>query len=137
MEHITKFNGLLRGLVADLANRNPGDAVIDRARLRVQTVIRYDPAAVIGLVGPYLFRYHEKIYALADLAAPDAEGFFLDNSYAEELAQGKDAEKIDMVEYIIPRAKQSYRTLGEEDRKQYRATVIALLDTYLDYMAPE
>ena len=51
--------------------------------------------------------------------------------------QGKDAEKIDMVEYIIPRAKQSYRTLGEEDRKQYRATVIALLDTYLDYMAPE
>lgn len=129
--HVESFNHHLKVLARDLARRYPADAMVFRAQKRIMTAIAIDPLSVIKKVGPYLYSYREQIYNLDD----DAEAFFLENTFDAELKSGVSQEKVDMLSYLIPKAKECARSLPSEDKKEYAVLVTAMLDDYIEYLA--
>lgn len=125
--HVEDFNGILRRLTADLAVRYPADATVDRAKKRIMMAIDVDPVFIIDNVGPYLYQYRNEIYA-GDTA------FFVTNSYDAELKQSVNAEKADLVSYIIPKVKEAWGVVGPEQQAAYLDTVQTLLDAYVEYL---
>jgi hypothetical protein len=95
------------------------------------TVIAVDPLFVIDAVGPYLYSYREQIYNLDE----NAEAFFLENDFDTELKASVNQEKADMVSYLIPKAKECARTLPPNEKEEYKALVVSLLDDYIEYLA--
>jgi hypothetical protein len=128
---VESFNRNLKVLTRDLGKRYPNDAMFSRAQKRVMTVIAVDPLFVIDAVGPYLYNYRDQIYNLDE----NAESFFLENSFDTELKASINQEKADMVGYIIPKVKECARTLPADEKEQYKALVVALLDDYVEYLA--
>lgn len=133
-EYAEMFNRDLKILVQDVAARYPHDANIYRARQRVMTVISMDPLYVIDLVGKYLFTYKEQVYAL-ETSGAEAEKFFLDSSYDAELRAAVNQEKIDLVNYIMPKLKECVRALEADEKEDYKKRVVSLLDNYIEYLA--
>lgn len=125
---INTFNGIIKKLLVALVSRYPEDAKIVRTKKRVFLAIEELPSLVINIVGPYLFRYSEQITSQND-------SFFLDTNYDEELNSSNDREKAEVVAYIIPKIKASWRKAGGAERAEYAETVIDLLYTYVDYKA--
>lgn len=134
--YVNSFNRGLKLLTRDLAQRHPADAMVWRAEKRIMAVIDLSPLFTIDTVGPYLYSYRAQIYAAASpdgLAA--AEAFFMENSFDSELRASVNAEKADLVSYIIPKAKECARALDPEAKRAYIELVIGLLDDYVDYLA--
>jgi hypothetical protein len=131
IQYVEAFNHNLKVLARDLAKRYPADAMVFRAQKRVMTVIAVDPLFVIDSVGPYLNNYREQIYNLDE----KAESFFLENDFDTELKASVNQEKADMVSYLIPKAKECARTLPPNEKEEYKALVVALLDDYIEYLA--
>ena len=125
------FNSNLKILTSNLSVRFPNDATIARAKSRIMLAINESPLYVIGVVGPYLFKYRDQIYNLDE----GAESFFLDNPFDAELKAGVDSDKVDMVGYIIPKMKECTRSLPAAEKEQYKQLVVGLLDSYLEYLA--
>lgn len=133
-EHVEQFNRNLKVIIQDVVARYPQDASIYRARQRVMTVIALDPLYVIDLVGKYLFSYREEIYAL-ETGGIEAEKFFLENSYDAELRAAVSREKVDLVNYFMPKLKECVRALEADEKEDYKKRVVALLDNYVNYLA--
>lgn len=127
------FTRRIQQLSADLARRFPADDLVARAHKRVGIAASVSHRAIVEQVGPYLLRYSEQIFCL-DPTDPASLGFFLDRDYAAELAAARDAEKADLVAYIIPRAKQCARDLPPADLATYCDLVVELLSLYLDFL---
>lgn len=134
IEYVERFNHNIKILTRDLSKRCAADATIFRAQKRIMTVIAIEPIFVIKNVGPYLYSYREQIYNL-NSCENDSENFFLENAFDTELKEGVNQEKVDMVSYIIPRAKECARTLPPAEKAEYKALVIALLDDYIEYLS--
>ena len=132
-EHATAFNSKIRILVRDVARQYPNDPTIHRARTRAMTVIDLDPLFVIESVGPYLYTYREQVYALEGKGS--TEEFFLERSYDTELKASVDQEKADLVQYIIPKAKECARALTPDRKREYIELIVGLLDEYIEYLA--
>ena len=128
IEYVESFNHTLKVLARDLAKRYPNDAMVFRAHKRSTTVIAVNPLLVIDTVGPYLYSYREQIYNLD-------EAFFLENDFDAELKASVDQDKADMVSYLIPKAKECARTLPPNEKEEYKALVVSLLDDYIEYLA--
>lgn len=131
IEYVENFNRTLKVLTRDLGQRYPLDAKVARAQKRIMSAIAIDPLFVINAVGPYLYSYRDQIYKLNE----GSESFFLENTFDTELKEGIDAEKVDLVSYIIPKAKECMRTLPPKEMQQYKDLVIALLDDYIEFLA--
>lgn len=130
---VESFNSKIRILARDLAQQYPNDATIGRAQKRTNTVTALSPLFVIDSVGPYLYRYRDKIYSLEkDNSAVE---FFMENTYDTELKAGVNTEKVDLVMYIIPKAKESARALPPGAMADYTRLVVDLLDIYIEYLA--
>jgi len=129
--YVEQFNHNLKVLTRDLSQRHPNDAMIYRAEKRIMAVIDLDPLFVIDAVGPYLYHYREQIYNLDK----KNEEFFLENTYDTELKAAVNQEKVDMVSYIIPKAKETARTLPPHEMQQYKDLVVNLLDDYIEYLS--
>lgn len=123
----------MRVLVRDLEARLGGDLLVTRAVRRANIALSEAPIFVIESVGPYLARYGKQIYALRGAGA-DAEDFFLEQSYDADVLAAPASEKRDLVTYIIPLVKRAARGMGGAERAEYRERVVALLDSYLDYL---
>jgi hypothetical protein len=132
VEYVEEFNHDLKVLVQDLTTRYPSDATIYRANKRTMAVIAMDPLFVIESVGPYLLQYRAQIYEL-ETNSSGVVAFFMDNTYDSELKASVKSEKADLVKYIIPKAKECMRSLGDEGRKPYIDLVVRLLDNYIEY----
>jgi hypothetical protein len=128
------FNRDLKTLTRDVAARYPEDATIFRAEKRVMLVIDTDPLYVIDLVGKYLYDYRTQVYALESGGA-EAEQFFLKNEYDSELQAGVNREKVDLVNYIMPKMKECVNVLSEEEKAEYKRLVVSLLDNYVEYLS--
>jgi hypothetical protein len=128
IDHVERFNHTLKVVTRDLALRFPNDAVIFRAQRRVMTVIGVNPVFVIETAGPYLYKYRAQMYG-------NDEEFFLDNSYDTELKEDGVQERVDMVSYIIPKAKECARGLAPAEKEEYKQMIISLLDDYIEYIA--
>jgi hypothetical protein len=131
IEFVESFNHNLKVLARDLAKQFPNDAMVFRAQKRAMTVIAVDPLFVIDAVGPYLYSYREQIYNLDE----NAEAFFLENDFDAELKASVNQEKADMVSYLIPKAKECARALPPNEKEEYKALVVSLLDDYIEYLA--
>jgi hypothetical protein len=132
--HVEAFNHNLKVLTRDLAARYHNDAMIYRAEKRVMAVINLDPLFVINEVGPYLYKYREQIYAI-EQNSDAIEEFFLERSFEDEFEGSTNQEKVDMVQYIIPKAKECIRSLPAGDKGQIKGLIIDLLDDYVEYLA--
>jgi hypothetical protein len=132
--YVEQFNSDLKTLVRDVASRYPEDPNIYRAEKRVMLVIGTDPLYVIDLVGKYLFTYKDQVYALEQDGA-EAEKFFLDNGYDTEILAGVDQDKVDLVNYIMPKLKECVRALEADEKAEYKSRVVSLLDNYVEYLA--
>lgn len=126
--HVEEFNRILKKMTCALVIRYPADATIARAKKRILLAMDIDPVLIIEAVGPYLYSYREGIYK------GDAD-FFIENDYDAELQQSVNAEKADLTSYIIPKVKTAWAKSGTEQREDYKLTIQALLDIYLEYMA--
>ena len=122
------FNSILKKLTCDLVVRYPADAKIDRAKKRIMLAIDIDPILILDMVGPYLYKFRDGIYA------GDAD-FFIENDYDAELRESVDADKADITAYIIPKVKTAWGDSGPVDRAAYTETVQALLDAYIEYLS--
>jgi hypothetical protein len=126
--YVEEFNRVLKKMTCDLVVRYPTDATIGRAKKRILLAIDIEPIFIIDEVGPYLYRYREGIYA------GDAD-FFIENDYDAELKESVNAEKADLVSYIIPKVKTAWGEAGADQREAYKVAVQDLLDVYLEYLA--
>lgn len=124
---IDSFNRGTKLLTTDLYNRHKEDPKIWQAHRRGMTVINYNPTFVMEIMGPYLYKYSKQIYA-AD------ESFFIENGFDEELKTGVKEEKVEMSRYIIPKVKMAWKTLKDDEKKDYQQMVASLLDDYIDYL---
>lgn len=132
IEHVDNFNGILKNLTKNLSEKYPKDATIARAKQRIFLAVQLSPVQVIEKVGNNLFKYKDQIYNLTS----GSEDFFMENDFDVEVkaAVGRDAEKADMVQYIIPKIKECAKALPAEEKNRYKAMVIELLDEYIEYM---
>lgn len=134
LECAEAFNHTIRALVRDLAEQYREDATIYRAQKRVMIATAADPLFVIREVGPYLYDYRKQIYDM-EVDAARVEAFFMENTFDAELRAGVNADKVDLVRYIIPKAKAHARALNAAEKGRYCKIVIDLLDTYVDYLS--
>lgn len=126
--YVEEFNTIVKKMTCELVVRYPTDATINRAKKRILLAMDMAPIFIIDAVGPYLYHYREGIYA------GDAD-FFIENDYDAELKESVNAEKADLVSYIIPKVKEAWKVSDAGQREAYKATVQALLDIYLEYLA--
>jgi hypothetical protein len=128
VSYVEEFNGILKKMACNLVVLYPTDARIVRAKKRILLAMDMDPISIIDAVGPYLYCYREGIYA------GDAD-FFIGNAYDAELKESVNAEKADLVSYIIPKVKEAWKVSDAGQREAYKVTVQALLDVYIEYLA--
>jgi hypothetical protein len=128
VSYVEDFNRILKKMTCELVVRYPADATIGRAKKRIFLAMGIDPVCIIEAVGPYLYGYRTQIYA------GDAD-FFIENDYDAELKESVNAEKADLVSYIIPKVKTAWSESEEAQREVYKVTVQSLLDVYLEYLA--
>ena len=125
---VDRFTRNLRLLANALVKAYPKDETVARARKRIGTGIDVDPLTVVNMVGVYLFKYKDQIYAFN----PSVEAFFMESNFDDEIKAGVDSEKVDLVKYLIPRVKDHARTLPPDQKKVYIDIVVELLDDYIE-----
>jgi hypothetical protein len=132
IEHVDNFNRALKELTKNLSEKYPRDATIARAKQRIFLAVQLSPVQVVEKVGKNLFNYKDQIYNLTS----GSEDFFMENDFDVEIktAVGKDADKADMVQYIIPKIKECARSLPAEEKTKYKEMVVDMLDEYIEYM---
>ena len=125
-EYVTKFNRIIKQLVCDLANRNPNDVDIRRFKDRTNIAIREAPVIVIDKMGPYLYKYKEKIFC-------GDRSFFIENDYDKEVKQSNSNKNINYVKKIIFKIKVVFKELNENEKDEYIDKITKLLDIYIEY----
>lgn len=130
VDFVNGFNKKVKLLTLDLQRRYPTDAKMWRAKERILLAIREDPRLIIEDVGPYLYRFREKIYSGDD-------EFFITNDYGSELKECTNMERRDITAHIIPKAKDTYLSLTDEEKKHYQELVVGMLDEYVEYLAAQ
>jgi hypothetical protein len=122
-----KFNDLTKLLVNDLGSRFPDDLIIRRAKGRVLAVSDATPVYIIENVGKYLFGYRDQIYA-------GNYQFFILNDYDSDIKAKVGQEKADIIRYIMPRAKDAFLTMSDEDKIEYLKIIQQMLDSFIEYV---
>jgi hypothetical protein len=125
-DYLTEFNRQINLLVNELVRLFPEDPKIDRAKKRINLASREFPDSIIKIVGPVLYGYQEQLYS-------GEKTFFLDRDYDERVRTNKDAEKVDLSLYIIPKVKEHLRRLGTEEQDEYLKRVVNILDLYVEW----
>jgi len=120
---------IARRLVGALRKWFPHDPTVDRAAKRLSLAIQERPELIIETIGGYLWKYREQI-------SDEDEAFFLENSYDAEIREAVNQEKLDYVQYLMPRVKGLWVSpeVSNEDRDVYRQYVLDMFDLYIDYL---
>lgn len=127
---VEHFNHTLKLLTCDLAKRYPDDAIVARAKKRALLVVSLKPMYPINKVGAYLYNYRDQIYNFNDSTI----NFFIENTFENEV-RNCDPAKVDMISYIIPKAKECALSLPPAEMEVYKSLIVSLLDDYIEYLA--
>lgn len=127
--HAESFNNKFKIMLRNLVKRYPGDEQILRAHKRVGMVLSIDPLLIITRAGPYLYKYKDQIYKLNE----GGEEFFM--NLDDEIRSSAPKDKADMIDSILPKVKESVRTMPEAEKTEYKTMIIEMLDNYIEYLA--
>jgi len=122
-----EFNSIIKKLILELSILYPSDTTIRQIKKRIFLIIDIDPIRIIDIVGPYLYKYREKIYA------GDSD-FFTKNDYDAELNYAEDIEKANIAAYIIQKVKIAWVKSDFDQKESYKNIIQTLLDIYLEYL---
>jgi hypothetical protein len=125
---VNEFTRTVKIMVNEMASKYPGDDIIIRGKKRVSLVTDKCPVFVVSEMGAHLFRYHKQIQA------KDVR-FFLENSYDKEMAHSikTNPEAASLSAYLMPKVKESWKTLDEEEQDEYYKRIINLLSMSIQY----
>ena len=126
---ISDFNRIIKKIGNEMSSLFPDDDVIIRAKKRTSLAIDQFPTWVINEVGMQLFKYYEQI------ERKDVQ-FFLENNYDREMSktvkESPDTAKLS--EYLIPKIKETWRSLDNNKRTVYYKNVFMLLTHYVEFL---
>lgn len=126
---ISDFNRIIKKIGNEMSSLFPDDDVIIRAKKRTSLAIDQFPTWVISEVGMHLFKYYEQI------ERKDVN-FFLENNYDREMTRtvkdNPDTAKLS--EYLIPKIKETWRSLDNNKRTVYYKNVFLLLTHYVEFL---
>ena len=126
---ISDFNRIIKKIGNEMSSLFPDDDVIIRAKKRTSLAIDQFPTWVINEVGMQLFKYYEQI------ERKDVK-FFLENNYDREMSktvkESPDTAKLS--EYLIPKIKETWRSLNDNKRTAYYKNVFMLLTHYVEFL---
>jgi hypothetical protein len=125
---VERFNDAIRALMSDLAHRFPGDATIARVQNRVHTAMEILPLWCVENVGPYIYSFRNKISA-------GDHAFFIDYEFDGDIQSKVGEEKAALIRYIIPRVRQTFVTLPDEEKEQRVIVMQGLLDSFMEFVA--
>lgn len=130
---INAFNGKLKLLMADLAGRVPGDAVVARAQKRLLLASDGCPIDVFTIAGQALLKYWEVIFSDDDR---ERQKFFQGgaSAFQSDLDVAEDATKRDAAEHIIPKIQEIALKSDKGTQDKYLDEVRELLDMYGEYL---
>jgi len=131
---IERFNHNMKLLTRDLARRYPSDPMVYRMAQRVITIIDLDPVTSLRHVGPYLYTYRDEIYGYDE---KNTTNFFMANTFDDEMNSSTNSGKVEMVRYIIPKAKEAMLKMTSTEKNEYVELVVSLLDDYIEFLALE
>ena len=126
---ISDFNRIIKKIGNEMSSLFPDDDVIIRAKKRTSLAIDQFPTWVISEVGMHLFKYYEQI------ERKDVN-FFLENNYDREMSktvkENPDTAKLSA--YLIPKIKETWRSLNNDKRTIYYKNVFMLLTHYVEFL---
>lgn len=130
--YIESFIHTLKVITRDLSQKFPNDAKIIRIKKRIFLAVEHDPIFIMNSVGSLLYKYKDQIYDTTGTI----ETFFLNKDYSEDVSSinNPDDEKIEMINYLIPKIKEYASQLSLPDKDQYGDFIINLLDNYIEYL---
>lgn len=130
-EIVNNFVSTLKALMNDLAKRRPSDAIVGRARKRLNTAADMFPITIMEIAGPYLYQHRKDILS-EEMAT--WQRFFTDpNAFKADLESAEDASKRDAAEYLIPKIQEIVGGMEDAKQSEYIETVRELLDDYMDW----
>ncbi len=126
---VADFNRIIKKIGNEMSSLFPTDDVVIRAKKRTSLAIDQFPTWVINEVGMHLFKYYEQI------ERKDVE-FFLENNYDREMAKtvrdNPDTAKLS--EYLVPKIKETWRSLDKNKQTIYYGNVFKLLTHYVEFL---
>ena len=124
---IGRFISRTRILVRTLSESFPDDATVARAVARGRFACEHAPVVVVKNLGYYIFKYRDQVLA-HDL------NFFIQTTYDTDLMESVTRDKIDFVQYLIPRVKNVIVRLDHEAQMEFADIILDMLDEYLKYV---
>ena len=124
---IGRFTSRTRILVRTLAEAFPDDATVARAVARGRFACEHAPVVVVKNLGYYIYKYRDQVFAR------DLE-FFVQTTYDSDLMESVTRDKIDFVQYLIPRVKAAVVKLDHESQMEFADLILDMLDEYLGYV---
>jgi hypothetical protein len=126
---VADFNRIIKKIGNEMMSLFPTDDVVIRAKKRTALAIDQFPTWVINEVGMHLFKYYEQI------ERKDVN-FFLENNYDREMSKtvktNPDTAKLS--EYLIPKIKETWRSLDKNKQSVYYGNVFKLLTHYVEFL---
>lgn len=126
---VADFNRIIKKIGNEMSSLFPTDDVVIRAKKRTSLAIDQFPTWVINEVGMHLFKYYEQI------ERKDVN-FFLENNYDREMAKtvrdNPDTAKLS--EYLVPKIKETWRSLDKNKQTIYYGNVFKLLTHYVEFL---
>jgi|688.fasta_scaffold27672_3 hypothetical protein len=126
---ISDFNRIIKKIGNEMSSLFPTDDVVIRAKKRTALAIDQFPTWIINEVGMHLFKYYEQI------ERKDVN-FFLENSYDREMSKtvktNPDTAKLS--EYLIPKIKETWRSIDKNKQAIYYKNVFMLLTHYVEFL---
>ena len=126
---ISDFNRIIKKIGNEMSSLFPDDDIIIRAKKRTALAIDQFPTWVISEVGMQLFKYYDQIER-------NDVNFFLENNYDREMTRtvrdNPDTAKLSA--YLIPKIKETWRSLDKNKQIIYYKNVFILLNYYVEFL---
>ena len=124
---IARFTSRTRILIRTLAESFPDDATAMRAVARGRFACEHAPVVVIKNIGYYINKYSDQVLD-RDL------NFFIQTTYDTDLMESVTRDKIDFVQYLIPRVKESVVGLDHAAQMEFADLILDMFEDYLTYV---
>lgn len=128
---VIKFNRTIQYLATDLTQTYPTDAVIARAKSRINLAVASLPTSIIAIAGPHMLKHQAKIFGTMNLSDKD-----VDDALDQIENDPTDPGNADIY-HIIAQTQLKINSASDDQNELYRATVQYLLELFLEYAIHE
>lgn len=123
---IKKFNNSLRKLLK-CVEQVTNDSEIEKARMAAGQALAINDLIAINQMGPYLFKYKEKIFA------GDVD-YFLEADLSKEITTSDSSVSIDS---IIPKIRTAWKKCNEDEQSALYDIIHTMTTLYIEYVLLE